>query len=65
MFRWAATALGPINILVNSAGVNVARRTMAELSLKDWETMLRINVSGAYYCLREILPQNAQAPRTG
>ena len=57
LFRWAQTALGPIDILVNSAGVNVARRTMAELSLEDWDYMLRINVSGAYYCFREVLPQ--------
>jgi len=57
LFRWAADKLGPIDILVNSAGVNVARRTMAELSPEDWENMLRINVSGTYYCLREVLPQ--------
>lgn len=57
LFQWAATNLGPIDILVNSAGVNVVKRSMAELSIEDWEAMLRINASGAFYCIRAVLPQ--------
>ncbi len=54
---WAHREVGAINILVNSAGVNVLRRKMSELSLDDWEYMLRVNASGAYYCIRAVLPQ--------
>ena len=57
LFDWAAKELGPIDILVLSAGVNVVKRTMAELSIEDWDAMLRINASGAYYCMRAVLPQ--------
>jgi NAD(P)-dependent dehydrogenase (short-subunit alcohol dehydrogenase family) len=57
LFRWAAAELGPLDILVNSAGVNVVRRTMADLSPEDWEYMLRINATGAYYCISAVLPQ--------
>ena len=49
--------LGPLDILVNSAGVNVRRRTMAELSPEDWDKMMRINASGAFYCMRAVLPE--------
>ncbi len=31
LFEWSAKEMGPLDILVNSAGVNVRRRTMAEL----------------------------------
>lgn len=57
LFAWTRLELGPLDILVNSAGINVVRRSMAELSTEDWDAMLRINVSGAYYCARAALPE--------
>jgi len=45
---------------VNSAGVNVRRRSLAELSPEDWDTMLRVNASGAFYCTRAVLPAMRQ-----
>ena len=46
----------PLDILVNSAGVNVARRKMAELDPADWDRMMAINTNGAYYCMHAALP---------
>lgn len=60
LFRWAAEKLGPIDILVNSAGINVLRRTMGQLSVEDWEAMMRINASGAFYTMQAVLPQMRQ-----
>jgi NADP-dependent 3-hydroxy acid dehydrogenase YdfG len=57
LVAWANQQLGPLDIVVNSAGVNVLRRTLAELSPEDWEHMMRINSTGAFYCLRAVLPQ--------
>lgn len=57
LFGWARRELGPIDILVSSAGTNVARRAMAELSIEDWEAMLRINATGAFLCMRAVLPE--------
>lgn len=57
LFRWSKEKLGPLDILVNSAGVNVRRRTMAELDPADWDKMMRINASGAFYCMRAVLPE--------
>lgn len=60
LFQWVRSEFGNVDILVNSAGVNVARRTMAELSPEDWDLMLRVNVSGAFDCIREVLPEMRQ-----
>lgn len=57
LVAWANAELGKIDILVSSAGVNVLRRRLAELVPEDWERMMRINATGAYYCLRAVLPQ--------
>lgn len=52
--------LGPLDILVNSAGINIRKRSMAELSPEDWDRMLAINATGAYNCIREALPAMRQ-----
>jgi NAD(P)-dependent dehydrogenase (short-subunit alcohol dehydrogenase family) len=57
LFRWADQQLGPIDILVNSAGVNIARRLMAELDPEDWDRLLAINATGAFNCIHAVLPQ--------
>jgi NADP-dependent 3-hydroxy acid dehydrogenase YdfG len=49
-------AVGDVDILVNSAGVNIQKRSMAEMSPEDWDRVLAINATGAYRCLREVLP---------
>jgi NAD(P)-dependent dehydrogenase (short-subunit alcohol dehydrogenase family) len=56
-FRFAREQLGAIDILVNSAGINIVRRTMAETDPADWDRVLAVNASGAYYCMREVLPE--------
>lgn len=60
LFAWAAEALGPIDILVNNAGINLPRRNMSELAPEDWDRLLSINATGAYNCLRAVLPQMRQ-----
>jgi NAD(P)-dependent dehydrogenase (short-subunit alcohol dehydrogenase family) len=57
LFAWLRDELGPLDILVNSAGVNVVKRSLAELSTDDWDTMMQINASGAFYCIQAVLPQ--------
>lgn len=48
--------VGQVDILVNSAGINIAKRTMAEMDPDEWDRVLRINATGAYRCMREVLP---------
>ncbi|TWU41025.1 SDR family oxidoreductase [Novipirellula artificiosorum] len=47
---------GDVDILVNSAGINILNRTMAEMEPSDWERVLQINATGAYRCMHAVLP---------
>jgi NADP-dependent 3-hydroxy acid dehydrogenase YdfG len=49
--RW-----GRVDVLVNSAGVNVARRDLASVSLADWDAVLRINLTGTFLVTHAVLP---------
>ena len=49
--------VGEVDILINSAGINIQKRTMAEMSPEDWERVLSINASGApVACTKSFLP---------
>ena len=49
--------VGEVDILVNSAGINIQKRTMAEMIPEDWHRVMQINGSGAYRCMCQVLPQ--------
>ena len=46
----------PLDILVNSAGINLARRAMTELDPSDWDRVLAVNLTGAFNCIHAALP---------
>lgn len=48
-------ALGPIDVLVNNAGVLIAR-PVEELSLEDWDLTMRTNLRGLFLATRAVLP---------
>lgn len=48
---------GRIDVLVNSAGINVPRRAWKHLDRPDWDRVLRIDLDGAFYCCHAVLPQ--------
>ncbi len=52
LFDWFESHFGKLDVLVNAAGINIPKRTMAELSPEDWDKVLKINLTGAYDCLR-------------
>jgi len=52
----AAGALGGhIDILVNNTGGLIARRPLAELTDEHWHTVLDLNLSSAFYCIRSVV----------
>ena len=56
LFEWAAETLGPIHILVNSAGINIRNRSMAEMTPEQGDQVLQVNPTGAYNCRNYPLP---------
>jgi NADP-dependent 3-hydroxy acid dehydrogenase YdfG len=55
-FIWAKEILGGVDILINSAGINIAKRSMAEMVPEDWDKVLTTNATGAYNCMAAVLP---------
>ncbi|MFL5395499.1 MAG: glucose 1-dehydrogenase [Myxococcales bacterium] len=52
MVAAAVDSFGGLNILVNNAGIENQVPTM-EMSLKDWDRVIRTNLTGAFLCMRE------------
>jgi NADP-dependent 3-hydroxy acid dehydrogenase YdfG len=47
---------GRIDVLVASAGLNVRDRNWHNLSVDDWDRVIRVDLDGAFYCVRAVLP---------
>jgi NAD(P)-dependent dehydrogenase (short-subunit alcohol dehydrogenase family) len=60
LFAWAARELGPIDILVCSAGMNIKNRLLSEMRPEQWDEIMAVNATGVYNCLYEVLPQMRQ-----
>lgn len=48
-------AYGKIDVLVNNAGIN-SRKAFAELTPEDWDNMLRVNLTSAFYTCKTVVP---------
>jgi len=57
LFAWLAEqGFDPLDMLVNSAGINVQRRKMTELDPADWDRVLAVNATGAFNTMHAALP---------
>jgi NAD(P)-dependent dehydrogenase (short-subunit alcohol dehydrogenase family) len=53
--------LGSPQVLVNSAGTNLPKRSLAELSIEDYQELINANLNGTFYCVHEFLPMMRSA----
>jgi len=51
-FQWHTC----IDILVNSAGINVGNRMMANLDPADFDRVMEVNTTGTFNCIHAVLP---------
>jgi len=56
-----AQRAGAIDILVYAAGTNTPDRAMKRLNSQIWDMMLSVNLNGAYYITRAVLPAMREA----
>lgn len=52
LFNTLSNTLGGIDVLVNNAGVGGPRAALDEIEDSDWEDTIRINLNGAFYCIK-------------
>ena len=51
----AAKALGPVNILVNSAGIAGRNATVEDYPLADWKDVIDINLTGTFIVNKQVV----------
>jgi NAD(P)-dependent dehydrogenase (short-subunit alcohol dehydrogenase family) len=56
LFEWLGDKLGPVDILVNSAGINVGNRMISNIDPADFDRMMEINTTGTFNCIHAALP---------
>jgi NAD(P)-dependent dehydrogenase (short-subunit alcohol dehydrogenase family) len=47
---------GRVDILVNSAGINLPKRQFCDVSNEGWDEIVAVNLSGTFYCIQAVLP---------
>jgi NADP-dependent 3-hydroxy acid dehydrogenase YdfG len=57
LFEWLGEKVGSIDILINSAGVNVINRMMANVDPKDFDRIMSINTTGVFNCIYAAVPE--------
>src|SRR5436190_16596950 len=55
MMQRIGTECGGLDILVNNAGI-LRDRTIRKMSEDDWNTVLRVNLSGVFHGIQQALP---------
>lgn len=52
----AVAEIGPVDILVASAGLNVPNRALSKLDVAGWDKVVDVNLNGMFYAARAVLP---------
>jgi NADP-dependent 3-hydroxy acid dehydrogenase YdfG len=55
--------LGEIDIMVYSTGTNVPGRALTRLTCESWDRIVTVNLNGAFYITRAVLPAMRQRGR--
>jgi len=53
---WFEATIGPVDILVNAAGINIKDRSMSAMKPEEWDRVIGVNATGAYNIMAAVLP---------
>jgi NAD(P)-dependent dehydrogenase (short-subunit alcohol dehydrogenase family) len=56
MLLEAVEEAGPVDILVNSAGVTIPGRRVEETRPEDWGRQIEVNLTGTFHCIQAVVP---------
>ena len=59
-FQQAITAMNGIDVLVNNAGIGGPKAAIEDIDYQDWDDSIRINLSGMFYCAKQVIPTMKQ-----
>ncbi len=48
--------MGSIDVLVNNAGIGGPKAAIEDIDYQDWDDCIRINLSGMFYCAKQVIP---------
>jgi len=51
-----ARKFGTLNVLVNNAGIAGVNKPTHEVTRKEWEHVMDVNVTGVFYCTKHAIP---------
>ncbi|MGE2688876.1 SDR family NAD(P)-dependent oxidoreductase [Mycolicibacterium pulveris] len=52
--------LGPVEILVNAAGLDGFKR-FTDITFEDWQRVVDVNLNGVFHCVQAVLPDMIEA----
>lgn len=55
------TAFGRLDLTINNAGVPSSGQELAEMTAQEWERVLRINLTGTFFCIKHEIPELRRA----
>jgi NAD(P)-dependent dehydrogenase (short-subunit alcohol dehydrogenase family) len=55
VFAKASAHFGPINVLVNNAGISGTNKPTDQITAEEWDRVMRINIKGAFLCTKHAI----------
>jgi len=55
-FAKALESMGGVDVLVNNAGIGGPRDAIEDIDYQAWDDCVRINLSGMFYCSKQVIP---------